>query len=94
MRDLPDRQCRTQEKERSGCVLIDFAVNAHGKVMTAPYSVRPTAEATVSMPLPWRDFENGVPDPTTYTIRNVPDLVGKQGDVLAEHMARGQRLPD
>jgi bifunctional non-homologous end joining protein LigD len=83
-----------RKKERSGCVLIDFAVNAHGKVFTAPYSVRPTAEATVSMPLPWADIEKGVPDPRDYTIRNVPGLVEEQGDVLAEHMAKGQRLPD
>src|SRR5262249_58838714 len=36
---------------RAELLLIDFAVNAHGKVMTAPYSVRPTADATISIPL-------------------------------------------
>jgi bifunctional non-homologous end joining protein LigD len=82
-----------RKKERAGCVLIDFAVNAHGKVMTAPYSVRPTVAATVSMPLPWSAFERGVPDPKTYTVETVPRLVRKNGDVLADLMARPQRLP-
>jgi len=82
-----------RKKERSGCVLVDFAVNAHGKVFTAPYSVRPTAEATVSMPLEWSELENGVPELERYTIRTVPGLVEKQGDVLAEHRERGQKLP-
>lgn len=79
--------------ERSGLVLIDYAQNARGKVTVAPYSVRPTAEATVSMPLAWSELERAVPDPRDYTLANVPALVRTQGDRLLPALERKHRLP-
>ena len=79
--------------ERSGQVLIDYAQNARGKVTVAPYSVRPTPAATVSMPLDWSALERGRPDPRAYTLATVPGLVARDGDRLGPAMARQHRLP-
>jgi bifunctional non-homologous end joining protein LigD len=79
--------------ERSRHVLVDYAQNARGKVTVAPYSVRPTPDATVSMPLAWDQLEGGVPDPRAYTLRTVPDLIAGDGDRLLPAMERRYRLP-
>jgi bifunctional non-homologous end joining protein LigD len=79
--------------ERGRHVLVDYAQNARGKVTVAPYSVRPTPDATVSMPLSWTELERGVPDPHAYTLRTVPDLVVREGDRLLPAMERRHRLP-
>ncbi|HZQ99083.1 MAG TPA: non-homologous end-joining DNA ligase [Chloroflexota bacterium] len=82
-----------RKEARTDRVLVDVAGNARGKVMTAPYSARPTPEATVSMPLPWSRFERGTPDRRAFTIETVPGWVKEHGDVLGEAMGRGQTLP-
>jgi bifunctional non-homologous end joining protein LigD len=83
-----------RKAERRDQVLVDYAQNAHGKVQVGPYSVRPTPTATVSMPLDWGLLERRVPDPSDYTIRNVPGLVEEEGDRLRAWMKRPQRLPE
>ena len=83
-----------RKADRRDQVLVDYAQNAHGKVTVGPYSARPTARATVSMPLDWAALERGTPDPAEYTIANVPGIVAREGDRLAVWMKRPQRLPD
>ena len=39
--------------KRAGKVYLDWGQNAHGQLLVAPFSVRPVAGATVSMPLTW-----------------------------------------
>ena len=39
-----------------GTVLIDYPQNSERSTMIAPYSLRPTREATVSAPLEWREL--------------------------------------
>jgi bifunctional non-homologous end joining protein LigD len=43
-----------------GTIFIDYLQNAQGKTMVAPYSLRPTPGATVSMPLRWDELKRGV----------------------------------
>jgi bifunctional non-homologous end joining protein LigD len=43
-----------------GTIFIDYLQNARGKTMVAPYSLRGTPTATVSMPLPWDELKRGV----------------------------------
>lgn len=81
------------KRARADRVLVDYAQNAHGKVTVAPYSVRPTPEATVSVPLPWSAFERGTPDPRDYTIATVPRYVAERGDALRAVLERRYRLP-
>ena len=43
-----------------GTIFIDYLQNARGKTMVAPYSLRGTPAATVSMPLRWDELKHGV----------------------------------
>jgi bifunctional non-homologous end joining protein LigD len=43
-----------------GTIFIDYLQNAQGKTMVAPYSLRGTPTATVSMPLRWDELKRGV----------------------------------
>ena len=40
---------------REGHVYIDYVQNGHGRLIVAPFSVRPLAGAPVSMPLLWSE---------------------------------------
>jgi bifunctional non-homologous end joining protein LigD len=42
-------------ERRGGKVYVDFLQNGHGKLLAAPFTVRPRAGATVSAPLRWSD---------------------------------------
>jgi bifunctional non-homologous end joining protein LigD len=41
--------------KREGKVYVDYLQNGHGKLLVAPYSVRPLPGATVSAPLEWKE---------------------------------------
>lgn len=43
-----------------GTIFVDYLQNAQGKTMAAPYSLRGTPSATVSMPLRWDELKRGV----------------------------------
>jgi bifunctional non-homologous end joining protein LigD len=48
----------TSESSRAkkpGTVYMDYVQNSHGRTMVCPYSLRATPNATVSMPLEWKD---------------------------------------
>jgi bifunctional non-homologous end joining protein LigD len=61
-------------------VLVDYNQNAWGRTLASIYSVRPTAAASVSTPVTWREIEKGVKI-DDFTLRNVPARVRKQGDL-------------
>jgi bifunctional non-homologous end joining protein LigD len=52
--------------------------NRHGQTIVAPFTVRPLAGATVSMPLLWDEVDNSL-DPKNFTIRNAIDRLEKLG---------------
>ena len=56
---------------RRGRVYIDALQNGHGKLLVAPYSVRPRPGATVSMPLGWSEVKKGL-SVDKFTIKNAP----------------------
>ena len=56
---------------RGGRVYIDHLQNGMGKLIVAPYSVRPVPLATVSTPLRWSEVTSSL-DVDGYTIRSVP----------------------
>lgn len=64
--------------KREGKVFFDYNQNARGKTIASAYSVRPTADATVSMPVEWRSIDDILP--TDFTITNTPDIINKNGD--------------
>jgi bifunctional non-homologous end joining protein LigD len=62
---------------REGRVYVDYLQNGHGRLLVAPYSVRPVPGATVSMPLHWQQVTSRL-DMHRYTLRSVPGLLAKQ----------------
>ena len=59
---------------RGGKVYIDFLQNGHGKLLVAPFSVRPLPGAPVSMPVEWSEVQAGL-TPRQFTMANaVPRL--------------------
>jgi bifunctional non-homologous end joining protein LigD len=78
----------------AGRVLVDYNQNAWGRTLASVYSVRPTARATVSTPVTWREIEGGV-TLDEFRIDTVPARVARQGDLwkpLLESRGRA-RLP-
>ena len=67
---------------RGGKVYIDFLQNGHGKLLVAPFSVRPLPGAPVSMPLDWSEVREGL-TPRQFTIVNaIPRLKKLEHDPL------------
>ena len=78
-------------KRPYGRVFVDYNQNAWGKTLASVYSVRPTAEATVSTPVTWAEVENGL-DRRDFDINNVPSRVRKLGDLWAPLLAARGRI--
>ncbi len=57
---------------RKGKVYLDFLQNGYGKLIVAPYSVRPRPGAPVSRPLKWTEV-NAKLNPEKFTIKTVPN---------------------
>ena len=68
------------KEERSG-VFLDYNQNARDRTTASAYSVRPTPDARVSMPLAWDDLLAS--DPHDYTLRTVPAMFAAHGDAHA-----------
>jgi len=62
---------------RDGKVYVDYLQNGHGRLLVAPYSVRPVPRACVSMPLRWNQVTSRL-DMFRYDLRTVPGLLAKQ----------------
>jgi bifunctional non-homologous end joining protein LigD len=68
---------------RGGRVYVDYVQNGWGRLLVAPFSVRPLPGAPVSTPLRWSEVEPGL-DITRFTIRTVPErLRRRRADPLA-----------
>jgi bifunctional non-homologous end joining protein LigD len=73
-----------QVHRRDGKVYVDYLQNGSGKLIVAPFSVRPLPGAPVSVPLAWREVNRRL-DIRRHTIRTVPDRMRKmKKDPLAE----------
>jgi bifunctional non-homologous end joining protein LigD len=66
--------------KRKHRIYLDFLQNREGQTLAAPYSVRPTPEASVSMPLHWDEVKKGL-DPMDFTIKTAPDRLKREGDL-------------
>jgi len=62
--------------KRRGKAFFDYNQNARGKTIASVYSLRPTADANVSMPIEWGKVDDILP--TDFTIRNAPEIIRKQ----------------
>jgi len=77
---------------RGGKVYVDFLQNGHGRLLVAPYSVRPRPGATCSTPLEWKEV-GGRLDPAAFTIRSLPKRLAKKGDLLRGLLEEAPDLP-
>jgi len=68
------------KEERHG-VFVDYNQNARDRTTASAYSVRPTPDARVSMPLVWDDFVTC--DPLDFTLHTVPAMFAARGDAHA-----------
>jgi bifunctional non-homologous end joining protein LigD len=68
------------KEERHG-VFLDYNQNARDRTTASAYSVRPTPDARVSMPLSWDELSTC--DPLDFTVRTVPALFAARGDAHA-----------
>jgi bifunctional non-homologous end joining protein LigD len=57
--------------QREGKVYVDFLQNGHGKLLVAPFCVRPIPNASVSMPLAWDEVDAAL-RLDQHTIRTAP----------------------
>jgi bifunctional non-homologous end joining protein LigD len=68
--ELPDIATITRQvTRRAGKVYVDYLQNGSGRLLVAPFSVRPLPGAPVSMPLRW-DEVNEKLDIRSFTIEN------------------------
>ncbi|MCH7876205.1 MAG: DNA ligase D [Gemmatimonadetes bacterium] len=82
--ELPEiATIRRLPSQREGKVYLDFLQNGRGKLLVAPYCVRPLPGAPVSMPLRWSEVNNKL-DIKKFTIKTAPTRLKRwKGDPLA-----------
>ncbi len=68
------------KEERHG-VFVDYNQNAKDRTVASAYSVRPTPDARVSMPLRWEELPDA--EPEAFTLATVPGIVASRGDAAA-----------
>lgn len=66
---------------RGDKVYVDFLQNGRGKLIAAPFSVRPRRGAPVSMPLSWSQVTARL-DPARFTLRTALAMLRRRGDPL------------
>ena len=71
-------------------ISIDYTQNSIGRNTVAPYSLRATQGAPVSMPLEWSEIEKGAIRPDDFTLFTAPQRVRKKGDVFSS-LLKGRR---
>lgn len=69
------------KEERGESVFVDFNQNAKDRTVASAYSVRPLADARVSMPVEWDALRTIRPE--EFTVRTVPALFAERGDAHA-----------
>lgn len=75
-------------EKRKGKMYVDFLQNREGQTLAAPYSVRPTPDASVSMPLHWDEVKKGL-RPSDFTIQNAAKRLKRTGDLWKPVLGKG-----
>lgn len=74
--------------KRKGKMYLDFLQNRPGATIAGPYSLRPKAGATVSMPLHWDEVKPGL-TMKDFTISNAIDRLKTEGDLFKGVLGKG-----
>jgi bifunctional non-homologous end joining protein LigD len=78
-------------EKRKHKIYLDYLQNREGQTLAAPYSVRPTPDATVATPLHWDEVKKGLL-PTDYTIKNIHRRLSRVGDLWKPVLGPGNDL--
>jgi bifunctional non-homologous end joining protein LigD len=76
--------------KRKGKVFFDYNQNSRGKTIASVFSVRPTPNATVSIPIRWTDLDDF--NPRDFTLRTVPEIFKSKSDPWREVLENRQDL--
>ena len=80
-RRVPDLATSKWWKEERHGVFIDYNQNAKDRTVASAWSVRPTPDARVSMPIDWDEVADV--DPAKFTLVTAPKKFAKDGDASA-----------
>jgi len=80
-RRAPERATSKWWKEERHGVFIDYNQNAKDRTVASAWSVRPTPDARVSMPLEWEEVVGS--DPAAFTLATAPARFAEVGDPSA-----------
>ena len=79
--------------DRRGLARLDYTQNAHNKTLVAPYSVRASVGAPVSMPIDWDELDDPELASDRWTIATAPERIAEVGDLFAPVLRDRQTLP-
>jgi bifunctional non-homologous end joining protein LigD len=80
-RRAPDLATSKWWKEERHGVFLDYNQNAKDRTVASAWSVRPTPDARVSMPLEWDEVPDV--DPAEFTLVTAPERFAERGDASA-----------
>jgi bifunctional non-homologous end joining protein LigD len=80
-RRAPERASSKWWKEERRGVFLDYNQNAKDRTVASAWSVRPTPDARVSMPLAWDEVPGC--DPAAFTLATAPARFAARGDAAA-----------
>ncbi len=80
-RRAPERATSKWWKEERHGVFLDYNQNAKDRTVASAWSVRPTPDARVSMPLGWDEVAGC--DPAAFTLKTAPERLARRGDAAA-----------
>jgi bifunctional non-homologous end joining protein LigD len=75
--------------DRAGKVYLDHAMVSEGRNIASVYSMRPTVEATIGMPVTWEEMRDTDVQPQDFTIRSVWDRFNTVGDLFSPMKVMG-----
>ncbi len=87
--EMPDStSIERATSKRKGKIYLDFLQNRPQATLAAPYSVRPKAGATVSMPLHWEEVKKGL-KMSDFHLRNAVGLLKGREDIFKGVLGKG-----
>ncbi len=86
---IVSKNSKTHQKNK---VTIDYMQNTLSRNTAAPYTVRATVDARVSMPLTWQNIQLGKVRPEDFNIFNTLDRLKANGDIFEKVLQQPQSL--
>lgn len=79
---------RNLKKRGKSHIYLDYLQNRTGQTLASVYSLRPTKEASVSMPLRWDELKSGL-KPWDFNIHNALSRIESVGDLFKPVLGKG-----